>query len=72
MTAAPKLRFTFREYLEVDDASSTRHEFLDGMITRHGTGWSQEVSGPGEHAQLNGIGCALDVEAIFKDPLAEA
>lgn len=32
MIAAPPLRFTFREYLEVDETSTARHEFLDGMI----------------------------------------
>jgi Uma2 family endonuclease len=32
VTAAAGLRFTFREYLQVDAESSLRHEFLDGMI----------------------------------------
>jgi hypothetical protein len=32
VTAAPRLRFSFREYLRVDAESSTKHEFLDGMI----------------------------------------
>ena len=32
MTAAPRLRFSFREYLRVDAESSVKHEFLDGMI----------------------------------------
>ena len=32
MTAAPKLRFSFREYLRVDADSPVKHEFLDGMI----------------------------------------
>jgi Uma2 family endonuclease len=30
--AAPQLRFSFREYLQVDAESSVKHEFLDGMI----------------------------------------
>jgi Uma2 family endonuclease len=32
MTAAPQLRFTFREYLRVGAESSVKHEYLDGMI----------------------------------------
>jgi hypothetical protein len=32
MAAAPKLRFTFREYLLVDESSQAKHEYLDGMI----------------------------------------
>jgi Uma2 family endonuclease len=32
VTAAPRPRFTFREYLRVDVDSSAKHEFLDGMI----------------------------------------
>ena len=32
MTAAPRLLFSFREYLRVDAESPTKHEFLDGMI----------------------------------------
>src|SRR6185436_19201933 len=32
VTAAPRLRFSFREYLRVDSESPAKHEFLDGMI----------------------------------------
>jgi Uma2 family endonuclease len=32
VTAAPQLRFSFREYLRVDAESTVKHEFLDGMI----------------------------------------
>jgi Uma2 family endonuclease len=32
VTAAPQLRFSFREYLRVDTDSAVKHEFLDGMI----------------------------------------
>jgi Uma2 family endonuclease len=32
MTAAPELGFSFREYLQVDEESTRRHEYLDGMI----------------------------------------
>ena len=32
MVAAPKLRYSFREYLLVDDGSAVRHEFMDGLI----------------------------------------
>jgi Uma2 family endonuclease len=32
VTAAPRLRFSFREYLRVDTDSPVKHEFLDGMI----------------------------------------
>lgn len=32
MTAAPKLHFSFREYLQVDAQSIVKHDFLAGMI----------------------------------------
>ncbi len=32
VVAAPKLRFTFREYLSVDAGSEIKHEYLDGLI----------------------------------------
>jgi Uma2 family endonuclease len=32
VTAAPRLRFSFREYLQVDAESALRHEYLDGLI----------------------------------------
>ncbi len=32
MVAAPKLKFTFREYLSVDAGSDIKHEYLDGLI----------------------------------------
>jgi Uma2 family endonuclease len=32
VVAAPKLRFTFREYLSVDAGSTIKHEYLDGLI----------------------------------------
>ena len=69
MTAAPKLRFTFREYLEVDEARPARHEFLDGMILAM-------AGGTPEHArlaaavssalgrQLEGKRCAVFSEAL--------
>ncbi len=45
MVAAPPLRFSFREYLLVDDASSVKHEFLHGMILGM-------AGGTPEHARL--------------------
>ena len=32
MTTAPRLRFSFQDYLTVDAGSAIKHEFLDGMI----------------------------------------
>lgn len=45
MTAAPRLRFSFREYLRVDAESPAKHEFLDGMILAM-------AGGSPEHAAL--------------------
>lgn len=45
MTAAPRLRFSFQEYLLVDEASEARHEFLDGVILGM-------AGGSPEHARL--------------------
>lgn len=52
MTAAPQLRFTFREYLRVDAESSVKHEFLDGMILAM-------AGGTPEHAALSAVITAL-------------
>lgn len=69
MTAAPKLRFSFAEYLLVDEASEARHEYLDGMILGM-------AGGTPEHArlaaaivtslgrQLEGKRCAVFSEAL--------
>jgi Uma2 family endonuclease len=69
MTAAPKLRFTFHEYLLVDEASEARHEYLDGIILGM-------AGGTPEHArlvaavvtalsrQLEGKRCAVFSEAL--------
>jgi Uma2 family endonuclease len=69
MIAAPNLRFTFSDYLLVDDASTARHEFLDGMILGM-------AGGTPEHArlaaavtlalgrQLEGKRCAVFSEAL--------
>ncbi|HSU40855.1 MAG TPA: Uma2 family endonuclease [Polyangiaceae bacterium] len=45
MTAAPRLRFSFAEYLRVDSESPAKHEFLDGMILAM-------AGGSPEHAAL--------------------
>jgi Uma2 family endonuclease len=45
VTAAPRLRFSFREYLRVDSESPAKHEFLDGMILAM-------AGGSPEHAAL--------------------
>ena len=69
MTVAPKLRFTFREYLDLDEASLVRLEFLEGMILGM-------AGGTPEHArlavaisasltrQLEGKRCAVYSEAL--------
>ena len=54
MTAAPRLRFSFREYLRVDAESSVKHEFLDGMILAM-------AGGSPDHAALAmAVGAALN------------
>lgn len=69
MLVAPKLRYTFSEYLQVDDASSVRHELMGGLILGM-------ASGTPEHArvaativallsqQLSGKRCAVFTEAL--------
>ncbi len=53
VTAAPRLRFSFREYLRVDAESPAKHEFLDGMILAM-------AGGSPEHAALAmAVGAAL-------------
>src|SRR4051812_49327521 len=67
--AAPKLRFTFRQYLLVDESSTAKHEYLDGVILGM-------AGGTPEHArisaaiiaslgrQLEGKPCAVFSEAL--------
>jgi Uma2 family endonuclease len=69
VTAAPKLRFDFREYLVVDESSEARHEFLDGLILGM-------AGGTPEHARLAAaIGAALTNQlagkrcAVFSEAL---
>lgn len=85
MTAAPQLRFTFREYLRVDAESSVKHEFLDGMIlamvahderridvfSRNEGSWNLRTARAGERVALDGVGCVLDVDDVYRDPLSE-
>ncbi len=37
--------------------------------SRTGSGWSSASAGPSERALLPAIDCALDVDAIYRDPL---
>lgn len=69
MTAAPKLRFNFQEYLLVDEASEARHEYLDGIILGM-------PGGTPEHARLaaavmTALGRQLEGEpcAVFSETL---
>ncbi len=75
MTAAPKLRFSFEDYLLVDEASEARHEYLGGVILGM-------AGGTPEHAriaamivtsfgrQLEGKRCAVFSEALRVRSLA--
>jgi len=69
VTAAPKLRFNFSDYLLVDEASEARHEFLDGLILGM-------AGGTPEHARIcAAIGAALSLQlpgkrcAVFSEAL---
>ena len=42
------------------------------VVTREADGWRVETAGPGERAALTHIACELDVDAVFRDPLAGA
>jgi Uma2 family endonuclease len=69
VNAAPRLKFTFDDYLVVDEASQARHEYLDGVILGM-------AGGTPEHAriaativaelgrQLSGKRCAVFSEAL--------
>jgi len=69
VTAAPKLRFTFAEYLLVDETSQARHEYFDGVIL----GMAGGTPGQARLAvtvaswlarQLEGKRCAVFSEAL--------
>jgi Uma2 family endonuclease len=59
VTAAPKLGFSFRDYLSVDADSPVKHELLDGMILAR-------LAGTPEHAAI-----AASVSALLHRQLAE-
>lgn len=40
------------------------------LWSRKGDGWECASFGPGRRASLSGVGCTLDVSAIYRDPLA--
>ena len=69
MTAAPRLRFTFRDYVQVDESSEARHEYLDGLILGMAGGTPEHariaaaiVGSLGQ--QLTGKRCAVFSEAL--------
>src|SRR5437773_8378838 len=64
MTAAPRLRFSLREYLRVDAESSVKHEFLDGMILAMAGGTPDHAAlamavGASLNRQLEGKKCRV-------------
>ncbi|HEY4159755.1 MAG TPA: Uma2 family endonuclease [Polyangiaceae bacterium] len=69
MVATPRLRFTFRDYLQVDEASDVKHEYLDGLILGM-------AGGTPEHARLAAaVGARLSQQlanrrcAVFSEAL---
>ena len=69
MVAAPKLRYTFSEYLLVDDGSTVRHEFMDGLILGMAGGTPDHARiamtiGALLSQQLSGRRCAVFSEAL--------
>jgi Uma2 family endonuclease len=69
LDAAPKLRFTFREYLSVDERSEVKHEYLDGLILAMAGGTPEHARramavGTELVRQLAGRRCAVYSEAL--------
>jgi Uma2 family endonuclease len=69
VTAAPQLRFSFREYLGVDRESPVKHEFLDGMILAMAGGTPDHAAlamavGTSLTRQLQGRKCRVFSEAL--------
>ena len=69
MVAAPRLRFSFREYLQVDEASDVKHEYLDGLILGMAGGTPEHARiaaacGASLSQQLAGKRCAVFSEAL--------
>ncbi len=69
MTVAPKLRFSFREYLRVEAGSSAKHEFLDGLILGMAGGTPAHAAlasavGSSLTRQLEGKRCRVYSEAL--------
>jgi hypothetical protein len=57
MGLAARQRFTFDEYLVLEEIAEVKHEFLDGEL------WAQT-------ARLTSIACDLAVDEVYRDPLA--
>ena len=75
MTAATKLRFSFEDYLLVDDASEARHEYLDGVILGMAGGTPERARVAATIVallarQLEGKRCAVFSEALRVRALA--
>jgi Uma2 family endonuclease len=69
VTAAPPVRFSFRQYLTVDDGSPVKHEFLDGMILAMAGGTPEHaaLAAAVTHSlmrQLEGKKCRVYSEAL--------
>ncbi|HET9934098.1 MAG TPA: Uma2 family endonuclease [Polyangiaceae bacterium] len=67
--AGPELRFSFREYLSVDEATPVKHEYLDGMILAVAGGTPDHAAlamavGASLTRQLLGQKCRVFSEAL--------
>lgn len=69
VTAAPRLRFSFQDYILVDETSDARHEFLDGIILGMAGGTPERARLAAAVVavltrQLEGKPCAVFSEAL--------
>jgi Uma2 family endonuclease len=70
MTSAPKLRFSFEDYLLVDEASEARHEYLGGVILGMAGARIAAMIVTSLGRQLEGKRCAVFSEALRVRSLA--
>jgi len=64
MIVPARQRFTFDEYLVLEEIAEVKHEFLDGEV------WAACIAGIGQTARLTSLACDLAVVEVYRDPLA--
>ena len=60
-------RYTVEEYFQIDEASETRHEYVDGHVfdMAGGTDTHSQITGPEAIASIPSIGIELPLAELY-------